>query len=79
MSWFTEQRQEWIAETVRVFGYINREHIVRKFGVSVPAASGDLKVFQKRNPAAITYNSTTKRYEEPKPNAAELAKELLDT
>jgi hypothetical protein len=25
VNWFQQQRQEWIAETLRVFGYINRE------------------------------------------------------
>jgi hypothetical protein len=62
MNWFCEQRQEWIAETVRVFGFINREHIVRKFGVSTPQASLDLRHFQGLNPKAIKYDKTAKRY-----------------
>lgn len=56
-------RQEWIAETLRVFGFINREHIERKFGISTPQASIDLAAFQKNHPSAIAYNKTTKRYE----------------
>jgi hypothetical protein len=63
MTWFTEHRQAWIAETLRVFGFINREHIERKFGVSTPQASYDLKEFQRANPNAITYNKTARRYE----------------
>jgi len=63
MNWFCIKRQEWIAETVRVFGFINREHIARKFDVSIPQASMDLREFQKGNPGLITYNKTTKRYE----------------
>jgi imidazolonepropionase-like amidohydrolase len=57
------QRQGWIAETIRVFGFINREHIERKFGVSTPQASADLASFQDRNPRAIVYNKSVKRYE----------------
>jgi hypothetical protein len=61
-NWFTEQRQKWIAETIGIFGFINREHIQRKFGVSTPQASYDLKEFQRRNPGAVTYDIHRKRY-----------------
>lgn len=63
MSWYQDHRMEWIAETLRVFGYINREHIERKFGLSTPQASADLSEFQKRFPLAMNYNSSSKRYE----------------
>jgi DeoR/GlpR family transcriptional regulator of sugar metabolism len=63
MNWFAEQRQQWIAEIVGVFGFINREHIVRKFGVSVPQASMDLREFQRQHPNVIRYDKSTKRYE----------------
>lgn len=62
-NWFVQQRQEWIAETIRVFGFINREHIERKFGISTPQASYDLSRFQTENPDAIQYNKSSKRYE----------------
>lgn len=62
MNWFAQQRQEWIAETVRVFGFINREHIVRKFGVSTPQASMDLNEFQRARPGCIAYDKSAKRY-----------------
>lgn len=61
--WFTDQRQEWIAETLRVFGFINRAHLERKFGISTPQAALDLRLFQRNNPAAMTYNASAKRYE----------------
>lgn len=61
--WYAQHRQEWIAETVRVFGFINREHIERKFGISTPQASLDLRAFQEKNPATLEYNTATKRYE----------------
>lgn len=62
-NWFVRQRQEWIAETVRVFGFINREHIERKFGISTPQASMDLRQYQDEHPGAIDYNRSAKRYE----------------
>lgn len=62
-NWFVRQRQEWISETVRVFGIVNREHIERKFGISTPQASIDLAMFQTENPGAINYNKSSKRYE----------------
>ena len=61
--YYLRHRQEWIAETLRVFGYITREHIERKFGLSTPQASLDLAQFQKTNPDKITYNKVSKRYE----------------
>ena len=62
MNWFCERRQEWISETVRVFGFINREHISRKFGVSIPQASIDLQSFQRANPGRVVYDASAKRY-----------------
>jgi hypothetical protein len=62
-NWFVRHRQEWISETVRVFGFINRNHIERKFGISTPQASLDLQQFQSENIGAIVYNKSTKRYE----------------
>ena len=61
--WFEQQRLDWILETIRVFGFINRVHIERKFGISTPQASSDLREFQQCYPDAITYNKCSKRYE----------------
>lgn len=63
MRWFEQQRQNWIAETLRVFGFINREHLVKKFGISVPQASLDLSRYHARHPRAMIYNKSAKRYE----------------
>jgi hypothetical protein len=63
LTWFTDHRQQWIAETIRIFGYIQREHITLKFGISTPQASYDLRQFQQENPGAIAYNTSRKRYE----------------
>ncbi|MBN9568720.1 MAG: hypothetical protein J0H79_14060 [Alphaproteobacteria bacterium] len=63
--WAKAQRQRWIAEMLAIYGFINREHLCRKFWISVPQASTDLREFQRRNPTAITYNASTRRYEVP--------------
>lgn len=45
------------------FGFINREHLMRKFAISQPQASADLAKFQRENPGEMVYNQTAKRYE----------------
>lgn len=62
MRWFEQHRMHWIAETLRVFGFINRDHLVRKFGISVPQASSDLRAFARLHPEAMTYDVSAKRY-----------------
>jgi hypothetical protein len=63
MRWFEQQRLEWIAETLRVFGFINREHLMREFGISQPQASNDLAAFQRAHPKAMVYDVSAKRYQ----------------
>jgi len=53
MRWFEQARQDWIAETLHVFGFIQRHHLMRKFGISMPQASADIQRFQKENPRLI--------------------------
>lgn len=62
MRWFEQHRQEWIAETLRVFGFIQRQHLMKKFGISTPQASADLQLFQKENPGVMEYDTRSKRY-----------------
>jgi len=62
-NWFVHHRQDWIAETIRIFGFINREHIELKFGISTPQASMDLRHYQNEHPGEIKYNKSAKRYE----------------
>lgn len=63
MSWYVSYRQQWIAEMLHIYGYINREHLVRKFNISIPQASSDLSLYQKNNPDKIEYNKSEKCYE----------------
>lgn len=62
MAWAEDYRQGWIAETLRVFGFINRTHLMRKFGISAPQAASDFGKFQEINPGAMVYDASAKRY-----------------
>lgn len=62
MRWFEQHRQDWIEEMLQVYGFINREHLMRKFGVSRPQASADLQTYQHLNPGAVRYDLSAKRY-----------------
>jgi hypothetical protein len=62
-NWFENQRVAWIAEMLHVYGFINREHLMRKFGISRPQASKDLRSFQERSSGGVRYNLSAKRYE----------------
>lgn len=76
MAWAEDYRQEWIAETLRVFGFINRVHLERKFGISTPQASLDLRRFMTEKPGVMVHNKTTRCYEavsEPSSYAVGLA------
>ena len=63
MNWFKTKRIEWINEMLTIYGFINREHLEKKFYISVPQASKDLRDFQKKFPKRVWYNVNTKRYE----------------
>jgi hypothetical protein len=65
VNWFVRYRQEWIGESLRVYGFINRDHLQRKFGIHQAQASKDLQTYLKHNPGALQYNPNTKRYEVP--------------
>ncbi len=62
MAWAEDYRQNWISETLRVFDFINREHIQRKFGVSSAQASLDLRRFMAEHQNSIIYDRSAKRY-----------------
>lgn len=62
LNWFAPTRQAWIREALMVYGFVNREHLMRKFGISRPQASADLQLFQRDNPKAMTYDLSRKCY-----------------
>lgn len=63
MSWCEDQRMNWITETLEIFGFINRKHLMKKFQISNIQAAKDLAYYQKWNPEMMTYNLKNKRYE----------------
>lgn len=62
VRWFEGHRQDWIAEMFRVYGFVRRQHLQRKFGISVPQASKDLQRFITAHPEAIRYDLSRKCY-----------------
>lgn len=62
MTWFPQHRLEWIANMLHVYGFINREHLQRKFGISQPQASNDLQAFIKTHPSVARYDVSRKCY-----------------
>jgi hypothetical protein len=61
-QWFADQRQAWIADMLAVYGFINRDHLMRKFGISTPQASHDLQRFMREHPTVMRYDLTQKCY-----------------
>ena len=62
-KWFQRYRLAWIDDMIHVYGFVNREHLMRKFGISTAQAAIDLRRFQRRYPNRVSYNLSAKRYE----------------
>jgi len=60
--WFATYRRQWIWEMLQIYGFINRSHLIAKFGLSVPQASLDLKAFQRSYPGFVKYDTSRKAY-----------------
>jgi hypothetical protein len=60
MNYFWHLRQDWIAEMLEIYGYINRKHLMRKFNISEIQASKDLTLYSKAN--LIEYDLEKKCY-----------------
>ena len=61
-TWFKKQRMDWIVEMIGIYGFINRDHIIRKFGVSVPQSSIDIRDVMAANPDLMRYDIHKKQY-----------------
>jgi hypothetical protein len=55
-------RQIWIDAVVAEDGEINRASICEAFGISVPQASLDLRLYQHANPGRLFYDRSFKVY-----------------
>lgn len=62
-NYFNKLRQAWIMEMIYIYGYVNRTHLRRKFGISIPQASQDIRQFLEAHPGELAYNDSSKRYE----------------
>ena len=60
--WFENRRIAFIAEMLHIYGFINREHLMRKFDISQPQASKDLQAFQRNSSGSMFYDPSMKRY-----------------
>lgn len=47
---------------LRVYGFIQRGHLERMFGISTPQASRDLQNFLRENPDAMHYDTWREAY-----------------
>lgn len=62
MNWFVRKRLDWIEEMLGVYGFINREHLQKKFDISPQAASKDLTSFIDLRPGLMRYDVKKKCY-----------------
>lgn len=47
---------------LKVYGFINRQHLMRNFGISNAQAALDFKSFNSKNPGTMRYDSSQKCY-----------------
>jgi hypothetical protein len=62
LRWSIEQRLGFIEERLFWLGAVNRTDLVRRFGVSMSQASGDIARYLARDPAGVAYDKSAKRY-----------------
>jgi WYL domain len=62
LPWSVEQRQAFIEERLFWLGEVNRTDLVRRFGVSMSQASGDIARYLARAPKGVAYDKSAKRY-----------------
>ena len=62
MTWSKERRLDYIDWRLFVHGEVQRDDIVRTFGVSMSQASADLSAFEREHPEVMSYDRSAKRY-----------------
>jgi hypothetical protein len=58
-----DARAIWILESVAVYGFVSRRHVIRQFGVSTRAAAALLASVAAAYPDRLRYNPSAKHYE----------------
>lgn len=61
-KWFQDRRQEFIYATLKQFGQINRDDLVREFDITSVLASNDIKKFLATDPPLVRYDVSAKTY-----------------
>lgn len=61
-DWFITVRQDFIAATLRQFGQVKRNDLIRAFGISTPQASADIARFLATEPPRVEYDPRLKCY-----------------
>jgi len=62
MRYFEQLRIAWIIEMIEIYGFINRSHVSKKFGVTVQVASSDFDKVKKLHPHLMQYDNNQKCY-----------------
>jgi hypothetical protein len=62
MTWFMQQRQDFIRAQLQTFGMIRRADIAARFEVTIQVASADVQTFIAAHPDAIDYDRSAKCY-----------------
>jgi hypothetical protein len=62
VNYFQRKRIKFINNMIWVYGYIQRVHLMRKFGISETQASLDIEAAQKIFPHLMVYNHQLKCY-----------------
>jgi hypothetical protein len=62
LRWSVEQRLAFVEERLFWLGEVNRTDLVRRFGVSMSQASGDIGRYLALEPPGVTYDKSAKRY-----------------
>ncbi|MGE3874548.1 MAG: WYL domain-containing protein [Parvibaculaceae bacterium] len=62
LRWSVERRLAFIEERLYWLGHVNRTDLVRRFGVSMSQASGDIARYLALEPQGVSYDKRGKRY-----------------
>lgn len=62
-NWSARERLMYVECLAYWRGWVRRADLCEKFGISTPQASADLSAYLLRNPGALQYNLSRKRYE----------------
>lgn len=61
-KWSARERLLYIEQLGYWRGWVRRQDLVARFGISTPQASADLAAYQELNPGALNYNKSERRY-----------------